>query len=40
LLRENPAYRIDLIQAPQVDISSTDIREGLARGEDMSAWLM
>lgn len=33
-------YRIDIIDAPIVDISSTRIREGLAAGEDMSAWMM
>ena len=32
-------YKIDIIDAPIVDISSTRIREGLA-GEDMSAWMM
>ena len=40
LLRENPAYRIRLLKAPLVTISSTQIREGLAAGKDMSAWLM
>ena len=40
LLKENPAYRIQLLKAPNVDISSTQIREGLAEGKDMSAWLM
>jgi nicotinate-nucleotide adenylyltransferase len=40
LQTENPAYKIRLIDAPMVDISSTQIREGLARGEDMSRWLM
>ncbi len=33
-------YKIDIIDAPIVDISSTRIREGLAAGEDMSAWMM
>ena len=33
-------YRIQVIDAPIVDISSTRIREGLARGEDMSEFLM
>ena len=33
-------YRIQLIDAPIIDISSTRIREGLAAGEDMSGWLM
>lgn len=40
LLRENPAYRIELLDAPLVDISSTRIREGIQRGEDMSGYLM
>ena len=40
LLEENPAYKIRLIDAPMVDISSTQIREGIQRGEDMSRWLM
>ena len=40
LLKENPAYRIKLLKAPLVTISSTQIREGLAAGKDMSAWLM
>lgn len=40
LMEENPDYKIRLIDAPMVDISSTQIREGLARGEDMSRWLM
>ena len=33
-------YKIDIIDAPIVDISSTRIREGLAAGEDMSGWMM
>ena len=40
LLRECPDYRIDLLTAPRIDISSTEIREGLAAGHDMSRWLM
>ena len=40
LMRENPDYRIRLLQAPRVDISSTWIREALDRGEDVSKWLM
>ena len=40
LLKENPAYRIDLLQAPLVTISSTEIRQGLSEGRDMSSWLM
>ena len=31
---------ISLIDAPLVEVSSTAIREGLARGEDMSRWMM
>ena len=34
------AYHIHLVDAPLVNISSTRIREGLAAGEDMSAFLM
>lgn len=33
-------YKIEIIDAPIVDISSTRIREGLAAGKDMSAWMM
>lgn len=33
-------YNIQIIDAPLSDISSTEIREAQARGEDMSAWLM
>ncbi len=40
LLEENPDYKIRIIDAPMVDISSTQIREGIARGEDMSRCLM
>ncbi|MBO4623958.1 MAG: nicotinate (nicotinamide) nucleotide adenylyltransferase [Bacteroidales bacterium] len=40
LLKENPDYRIRLLKAPLVTISSTEIRQGLAAGRDMSAWLM
>ena len=40
LLKENPAYRIELIDVPRVDISSTEIREGLSAGRDMGRWLM
>jgi len=34
------SYNIKVIDAPIVDISSTRIREGIARGEDMSKYLM
>ena len=40
LLKENPNYKIELLKAPLVTISSTEIRNGLAEGKDMSAWLM
>lgn len=40
LLKENPAYRIELLKAPLVNISSTEIREGFSAGKDMSGWLM
>ena len=40
LLNEDPSYRINIMNAKMVDISSSEIREGQARGEDMSAWLM
>lgn len=33
-------YNIEIIDAPIVDISSTEIREGIAEGRDMSEWLM
>lgn len=40
LMKENPSYRIELLKAPLVTISSTQIREGIANGEDMTKWLM
>ena len=40
LLIENPAYKIQLLNAPIVTISSTQIREALSRGEDISDLLM
>ena len=40
LLREDPDYRITLLKAEMVDISSTTIREAIASGQDVSAWLM
>lgn len=40
LLSENPFYRISTINAPMVNISSTDIRNGLAEGKDMKEWMM
>jgi nicotinic acid mononucleotide adenylyltransferase len=40
LLAEDPSYRITLLNAEMVDISSTTIREAIASGQDVSAWLM
>lgn len=40
LLKEDPAYKIQIMDAPTVDISSTYIREALSRGEDISDLLM
>ena len=33
-------YNIEILDAPIVDISSTQIREGLEAGKDMSEWMM
>lgn len=40
LLSENRDYRIEIIDAPIVDISSTEIREREAQGEDMTMYRM
>ena len=40
LKKEDPSYMIQVLYAPKVDISSTEIREGIAAGKDMSIWLM
>lgn len=40
LLTENPAYKIIILDAEMVDMSSTQIREALSKGEDISAMLM
>lgn len=40
LLKENPSYKILLLNAEMVNISSTTIREAIASGQDVSAWLM
>jgi nicotinate-nucleotide adenylyltransferase len=40
LMKEDPSYKIVLLKAPLVTISSTQIREGLSQGKDMSRWLM
>ena len=38
LLAEHPGYRITLMDMPLVTVSSTQIREGLAAGKDMSEY--
>ena len=40
LLSENSTYKISLLDAPLVTISSTEIREALKRGEDTSQFMM
>lgn len=40
LMEEDPSYRISLLKAEMVDISSTMIRDAIAAGQDMSQWLM
>ena len=40
LLAEDQNYKITLLNAEMVDMSSTTIREALASGQDTSAWLM
>lgn len=40
LMTEDPHYRIQLLDAPMVDMSSTEIRNGIAEGKDMSRYLM
>lgn len=40
LLEEDPAYKIHILDAPMVDISSTEIREALSQGKDVSQSLM
>ena len=40
LMKENPDYRIRLLPASRVDISSTEIRAALEKGEDPAPWLM
>lgn len=40
LLDENPAYKIRLTDAPLVNVSSTQLREAIAKGEDISDLLM
>ena len=40
LLNEDPAYRIQILEAELVNISSTQIREAIANGEDASLYMM
>ena len=40
LLSEDALYRIDAVDAEQVDISSTDIRNAVSHGKDVSDLLM
>ena len=40
LLKEDPAYMIQILDAGMVDISSTQIRNAIAEGEDISKYLM
>jgi len=40
LMAEDNSYKICLLDAPEVIVSSTFIREGLEAGDDMSEWLM
>ena len=40
LLNEDPAYKIQILNAEMVDISSTEIRNAIASGQDISHLLM
>lgn len=40
LLNEDPAYKIQILNAEMVDISSTEIRNAIAAGENISHLLM
>ena len=40
LLNEDPAYKIQILEAELVNISSTQIREAIANGDDPSKYLM
>lgn len=40
LLKEDPAYKIQILDAEMVDISSTQIRNAMTSGEDISHLLM
>lgn len=39
-IEENPSYKIKIADFKEVDISSTQIRDGIAEGKDMSDYLM
>lgn len=40
LLSESEDYKIQILDAPRIDISSTEIRNGIAAGNDVSRFLM
>lgn len=40
LTSENESYMIRLLDAPVVNISSTEIRDSITAGQDVSMWLM
>ena len=40
LLNEDPAYKIQILEAPLVTVSSTEIREAIKRGKEISHYLM
>lgn len=40
LKSEDKSYKIEVLDAEMVDISSTIIREAISKGQDMSQWLM
>ena len=40
LMKEDPAYRIQILDADMVNISSTQIRSAITVGEDISRYLM
>ena len=40
LHNEDPEYRITILDAEMIDISSTLIRESISAGKDVSGWLM
>lgn len=40
LLMENPEFKIDILKAEMVDMSSTTIRNAISEGKDVSEWLM